>query len=111
MPAANPLARQDQPPGARLRCQCIVCSHSPISRPHASLTLSSSDDARSGRRVHASSASSRAPGLVKGEASHRSGRQTDYRRKAGRRVNTDMGESSGRLDGRRGGFALWAPAS
>ncbi|RSH84144.1 uncharacterized protein EHS24_005647 [Apiotrichum porosum] len=63
--------------------------------------VSAYDDARSGRRVHASSASSRAPGLVKGEASHRSGRQTDYRRKAGRRVNTDMGESSGRLDGRR----------
>lgn len=46
--------------------------------------------------------SSRAPGLVKGEASLRSGRQTEYRRKAGRRNNVDMGESVGRLDGRRG---------
>lgn len=41
-------------------------------------------------------------GLVKGEASHLSGRQTDYRRKDGRRNNADMGEGGSRLDGQRG---------
>lgn len=40
-------------------------------------------------------------GLVKGEASHRSGRQTEYRRKAGRRNNVDMGEGGSRLDGNK----------
>ena len=53
----------------------------------------------------------RAPGssrttLVKGEASHLSGRQTEYTRKAGRRNNADMGEGGSRLDGHRGQLAL-----
>ena len=39
--------------------------------------------------------------LVKGEASHTSGRQTDYRRKAGQRNNVDMGEAGVKLDGSR----------
>ncbi|GMK58823.1 hypothetical protein CspeluHIS016_0602650 [Cutaneotrichosporon spelunceum] len=46
-------------------------------------------------------ASSRGPKMVNGEASHRSGRQTQRRYKAGARNYVDMGESSGRLDGLR----------
>lgn len=46
-------------------------------------------------------ASSRDPKMVNGEASHRSGRQTQRRYKAGARNYVDMGESSGRLDGLR----------
>ncbi|WOO85267.1 DNA-dependent metalloprotease WSS1 [Vanrija pseudolonga] len=55
--------------------------------------------ARGGRRAGRGPASSRAPGLVQGEASHRSGRQTDYNRKPARRTNVDMGEGGSRLDG------------
>ncbi|EIW72788.1 hypothetical protein TREMEDRAFT_58958 [Tremella mesenterica DSM 1558] len=40
-------------------------------------------------------------GLVQGEASNRSGRQTEYRRKAGTRNQVDMGTEGSRLDGRR----------
>lgn len=60
-------------------------------------------DARSARKPRAGKRVSTAQGLVQGEASVSSGRQTDYRRKAGRRVNVDMGQSMGRLDGSRGG--------
>lgn len=59
-------------------------------------------DARKARRPNRGPGASRGPGLVKGEASHLSGRQTEYRRKAGRRVNVDMGEKGARLDGQRG---------
>ena len=59
-------------------------------------------DARKARRPRRGPGASSAPNLVKGEASHRSGRQTDYRRQAGRRVNADMGASGVRLDGMRG---------
>jgi len=59
-------------------------------------------DAAKATRPRRGPGSSRGPGLVKGEASHSSGRQTDYTRKAGRRNNTDMGEGGSRLDGHRG---------
>lgn len=59
-------------------------------------------DAKKARRPRRSGPTySAMPGLVKGEASHRSGRQTEYKRKAGRKNNADMGASSGRLDGKQ----------
>lgn len=58
-------------------------------------------DARKGGSGRGRATSSRGPGLVKGEASLRSGRQTAYRRKAGSRNNVDMGDDIGRLDGRK----------
>ncbi|KAK6905792.1 hypothetical protein I203_106623 [Kwoniella mangroviensis CBS 8507] len=61
----------------------------------------SASDARKAKRPSRGPGSSRQPGLVKGEASHRSGRQTEYRRKAGRKNNADMGEGGSRLDGGR----------
>ena len=61
-------------------------------------------DAAKATRPRRGPSSSRGPGLVKGEASHLSGRQTDYTRKAGRRNNTDMGEGGARLDGHRGQY-------
>jgi hypothetical protein len=61
-----------------------------------------SGDAAKATRPRRGPGSSRGPGLVKGEASHLSGRQTEYTRKAGRRNNTDMGEGGSRLDGHRG---------
>ncbi|WVQ70897.1 hypothetical protein IAR50_000422 [Cryptococcus sp. DSM 104548] len=60
----------------------------------------SASDAKKARRAPKGPASSRT-GLVKGEASHLSGRQTEYKRKAGRRINVDMGETGARLDGVR----------
>ncbi|KAL7424765.1 hypothetical protein Q5752_000449 [Cryptotrichosporon argae] len=60
----------------------------------------SAADARKAKRPRAGPTSSRGPGLVKGEASNRSGRQTEYRRKAGQRNNVDMGDGA-RLDGKR----------
>ncbi|KAK4689717.1 DNA-dependent metalloprotease WSS1, partial [Tremellales sp. Uapishka_1] len=45
-------------------------------------------------------ASSRTPAMVKGEASHRSGAQTERKRRAGTRTNVDMGQGM-RLDGKR----------
>lgn len=62
-------------------------------------------DAAKATRPRRGPGSSRGPGLVKGEASHLSGRQTEYTRKAGSRNNTDMGEGGSRLDGHRG--ELW----
>ncbi|WWD17810.1 hypothetical protein CI109_102252 [Kwoniella shandongensis] len=59
----------------------------------------SAADARKARRPNRGPSASQGPGLVKGEASHRSGRQTEYNRKAGRRNNADMGEVGLRLDG------------
>ncbi|KAK8865992.1 hypothetical protein IAR55_001143 [Kwoniella newhampshirensis] len=59
----------------------------------------SAADARKARRPNRGPGASQTPGLVKGEASHRSGRQTEYKRKAGRRNNADMGEVGARLDG------------
>ncbi|WVR05950.1 hypothetical protein IAU60_002977 [Kwoniella sp. DSM 27419] len=61
----------------------------------------SAADARKAKRPAGGPRASQAPGLVKGEASHRSGRQTDYRRKDGRRNNADMGSAGARLDGGR----------
>ncbi|WRT64221.1 uncharacterized protein IL334_001150 [Kwoniella shivajii] len=61
----------------------------------------SASDARKAKRPSRGPGASRTPGLVKGEASHRSGRQTEYRRKAGRKNNADMGEVGLRLDGGR----------
>nr|XP_019015006.1 uncharacterized protein I206_01094 [Kwoniella pini CBS 10737]OCF53787.1 hypothetical protein I206_01094 [Kwoniella pini CBS 10737] len=61
----------------------------------------SASDARKAKRPARGPGASGAPGLVKGEASHRSGRQTEYRRKAGRKNNADMGEGGSRLDGSR----------
>ncbi|WVW82392.1 hypothetical protein I302_104399 [Kwoniella bestiolae CBS 10118] len=61
----------------------------------------SASDARKAKRPSRGPGSTRAPGMVKGEASHRSGRQTEYVRKAGRRNNADMGEGGSRLDGGR----------
>ncbi|WVQ85288.1 hypothetical protein IAT38_007453 [Cryptococcus sp. DSM 104549] len=61
----------------------------------------SAADARKARRAPRGPSASKAPGLVKGEASHLSGRQTEYKRKAGRRNNADMGEGGSRLDGGR----------
>jgi hypothetical protein len=61
-------------------------------------------DAAKATRPRRGPGSSRGPGLVKGEASHLSGRQTEYTRKAGRRNNADMGEGGSRLDGYRGQF-------
>ncbi|WWC86328.1 uncharacterized protein L201_001201 [Kwoniella dendrophila CBS 6074] len=61
----------------------------------------SAADARKAKRPTRGPGSSRAPGLVKGEASHRSGRQTEYKRKAGMKNNADMGEGGSRLDGGR----------
>ncbi|ODO07212.1 hypothetical protein L198_00791 [Cryptococcus wingfieldii CBS 7118] len=60
----------------------------------------SASDAKKARRAPRRPASS-GTGLVKGEASHLSGRQTEYKRKAGRRNNADMGETGARLDGVR----------
>lgn len=60
----------------------------------------SSSDAKKARRGPRRQAN-RTTGLVKGEASHRSGRQTEYRKKAGRRNNADMGDNGLRLDGIR----------
>jgi len=59
-------------------------------------------DAAKATRPRRAPGRSRGPGLVKGEASHLSGRQTEYNLKAGRRNNTDMGEGGSRLDGHRG---------
>ncbi|WWC58662.1 uncharacterized protein I303_101206 [Kwoniella dejecticola CBS 10117] len=61
----------------------------------------SASDARKAKRPARGPGASRTPGLVQGEASHRSGRQTEYRRKAGRKNNVDMGEGGSRLDGSR----------
>ncbi|WVQ97375.1 hypothetical protein IAU59_004487 [Kwoniella sp. CBS 9459] len=61
----------------------------------------SAADARKAKRPTRGPGVSRAPGLVKGEASHRSGRQTEYRRKAGQRNAANMGEGGSRLDGGR----------
>lgn len=61
-------------------------------------------DAAKATRPRRGPSSSRGPGLVKGEASHLSGRQTEYTRKAGRRNNTDMGQGGSRLDGHRGQY-------
>ncbi|OCF31094.1 hypothetical protein I316_07225 [Kwoniella heveanensis BCC8398] len=61
----------------------------------------SAADARKAKRPSRGPGASRAPGLVKGEASHRSGRQTEYRRKAGLRNGANMGEGGSRLDGGR----------
>ncbi|WVF70547.1 hypothetical protein IAT40_005338 [Kwoniella sp. CBS 6097] len=61
----------------------------------------SAADARKAKRPSRGPGASQAPGLVKGEASHRSGRQTEYKRKAGQRNNADMGEGGSRLDGGR----------
>ncbi|OWZ27687.1 hypothetical protein C347_06114 [Cryptococcus neoformans AD2-60a] len=60
----------------------------------------SSSDAKKARRGPRRQGN-RTTGLVKGEASHRSGRQTEYRKKAGRRNNVDMGDNGLRLDGIR----------
>lgn len=59
-------------------------------------------DAKRARRGPRRRQANRTTGLVQGEASHRSGRQTEYRRKAGRRNNVDMGDNGLRLDGIRG---------
>lgn len=59
-------------------------------------------DAKRARRGPRRRQANRTAGLVQGEASHRSGRQTEYRRKAGRRNNVDMGDNGLRLDGIRG---------
>ncbi|KAL1410643.1 hypothetical protein Q8F55_004662 [Vanrija albida] len=61
--------------------------------------VSAGDARKARRRGGRGPASSRAPGLVRGEASHRSGRQTDYNRKTARRTNVDMDEGGSRLDG------------
>ncbi|KIR37171.1 hypothetical protein I352_00483 [Cryptococcus deuterogattii MMRL2647] len=61
----------------------------------------SSSDAKRARRGPRRRQANRTTGLVQGEASHRSGRQTEYRRKAGRRNNVDMGDNGLRLDGIR----------
>ncbi|BEI99116.1 hypothetical protein CcaverHIS631_0401590 [Cutaneotrichosporon cavernicola] len=63
--------------------------------------VTKSDARKTGTRRGCGPASSRARKMVDGEASHRSGRQTERRRKYGARNNVDMGESSGRLDGLR----------
>lgn len=58
-------------------------------------------DSRKARGQARGPRSSQTPGLVKGEASHRSGRQTEYNVKSARRNNVDMGSESTRLDGGR----------
>lgn len=65
------------------------------------LTFYAKRDAKKARRGPRRQGN-RTTGLVKGEASHRSGRQTEYRKKAGRRNNVDMGDNGLRLDGIRG---------
>lgn len=66
------------------------------------MTQLTTSDAAKATRPRRKPGSSQGPGLVKGEASHLSGRQTDYRRKDGRRNHADMGEGGSRLDGHRG---------
>ncbi|ORY23213.1 WLM domain-domain-containing protein [Naematelia encephala] len=61
----------------------------------------SASDAQKARGPRRGPSASQTPGLVKGEASHLSGRQTEYNPKGARRVNVDMGENGTRLDGKR----------
>lgn len=76
--------------------------HSGVSHGKSIVAEANFRDARKAKRPRRGPRASAAPGLVKGEASHRSGRQTEYRRKAGTKNNAEMGASEGRLDGKRG---------
>ncbi|WVO13014.1 hypothetical protein L204_100623 [Cryptococcus depauperatus] len=58
-------------------------------------------DAKKAKKSRRGSNASLKSELAKGQASRKSGRQTDYKRKDGRRNNVDMGEIGMRLDGVR----------